>query len=434
MNKIVYLDNNASVRMNPVIANFMMKHIAYGNPQSGKNSLSLYSNKLIEKTKKMIFEITGYNENDYSLLFNSGASEGNSHVIKEFVRAYKLKNAKIPTILINSTEHKSIHGLTEEMEQNKEIKLIYIKPDFLGGINVDSFKNIIYNNPDISMVCIMHANNETGVINNIGAISNICHENNIWFHCDCVQTFGKIKIPHATSISTSLHKLGGPCGAGILLINKNYVKHYDFKSLIYGSQNENLRGGTYSVFMISGIYSCLYLTYYFKNNKQDNYNYVLKLRNYLLYKLMRSFKNRFIIPNNENYQLIKQEIYNKEDISNPLKKCGIYCYVLYPNMINDNIFLHNTVSITFVYFSETEKLILSKNDIQSYLSDYGIIIGIGSACNIGKNYSHVFKDYCNDIKIGTIRISLCLDNNKNDIKQLIKCLKKYFNENNFKIC
>ncbi|MEM4408538.1 MAG: cysteine desulfurase family protein [Candidatus Caldarchaeum sp.] len=153
-------------------------------------------------------------------------------------------------LLFGSTEHHCVLK-TEPLlgSWGYHVDFVPAKPD--GRIDVEDVRERLGH--DVLMVSVMHANNETGVLNPAGEIGALCQEYGALYHCDAVQTFGLLPVKpnalRADFVSLSAHKLYGPKGVGTLYIRSG-VKPQPL--LLGGAQERELRAGTENVAGIVG--------------------------------------------------------------------------------------------------------------------------------------------------------------------------------------
>jgi len=184
------------------------------------------------------------------IFFNSGATEGINTVLRGIAYAYARKGKHIITC---QTEHKAVLATCAQLER-AGIEITYLPVDHNGAIDLQLLQDSI--RPDTILVCIMAANNETGVVHPISAIAQICQEEDVLFFCDATQLVGKQdinlqQIP-IDILTFSAHKFHGPKGVGALYVRRKR-KPIQIPPLISGGQQENgVRGGTLNVPSIVG--------------------------------------------------------------------------------------------------------------------------------------------------------------------------------------
>ncbi|RUM59625.1 MAG: cysteine desulfurase, partial [Persephonella sp.] len=175
---MIYLDNNATTPIFPEILNKLKEWgELFGNPSS-IHSLGQLSRREIEKARLFLSNI--FNSDPDEIIFNSGATEGNNTVIRGLAEAYPDKNE----VIVSPIEHKSVLNPIKFLAK-KGYKIEFLKIDRNGLIDLDDLKKKI--SKKTLFVSIIHTNNETGVIQDINAIYEICKEKEVLFFSDIVQ-------------------------------------------------------------------------------------------------------------------------------------------------------------------------------------------------------------------------------------------------------
>ena len=246
MNNRIYLDNNATTRIDDEVITAMIPYLKeqYGNPSS-IYSFGANNKEQIKKARQNVAKLLNAEEDE--IIFTSGASESNTTAIMNAVR----NNPNKKHIITTKVEHASIMEAMKYLEQKENYKVTYLSVDKQGRISLEELKQSITENT--CLIAVMMANNEIGNIYPIKEIGKIAKENNILFHTDAVQAIGKIKIDvkdlQVDTLSFSGHKIHAPKGIGILYIKKDTP----FIPLIFGHQEKNRRGGTENVPYIIGL-------------------------------------------------------------------------------------------------------------------------------------------------------------------------------------
>lgn len=401
MNKSVYLDNNANTKIPQYILTEMMKWYNIGNPSADTdkgNQAKFIIKKLKAEINKSINRGLLSNNDTYDIIITSGASESNSTIIKSAIKSY---NRDKPHIITSSFEHKSILYILEDLYQSDEIDVTYIDPDITGHISVDNIEESI--RPNTCLISIMGANNETGAINNIKEISMMCNRYGIHFHSDIVQLFGKYPIIPGSidSFSISFHKLHGPIGVGVLGIKQRNCK---ICPLVYGTQNNNMRGGTENIVGIVGSY---YGLLHNKKNRNIKNEYITNLKNYLINQLNNICPSIYL--DDYLYEKLKDSTFTN-------------CIVILSPKTNC---LPNTLLVSFKLTGDLKYLCNKK--LKSLLRQNGITVSVGSACNTSNTKSSHVLDAIgvpDELKKGVIRISMGDETTLDEIKYFIKVVKK----------
>lgn len=247
--KEVYLDNSATTKVLPEVADLMVQVMTedYGNPSSMHNK-GVAAEKYIKEAKETLAKILKVS--DKEILFTSCGTESDNMSLFGVASANERRGKHIITTKI---EHPAILRAAEQLEA-KGFKITYLGTDEHGVISLDELKNAITD--ETILVSIMHINNEIGSVQPIAEAGALIKSINpqIVFHVDAVQSFGKMRIyPKKMNIdllSVSGHKIHGPKGIGFLYINEK-IK---INPIIFGGGQQNgMRSGTESVPSIAGI-------------------------------------------------------------------------------------------------------------------------------------------------------------------------------------
>lgn len=227
---MIYLDNAATALPDTEIIDLYSEYIK----EDWFNPSSLYgynTKKLLEKTRQNILELLG--KKNGTVIFTSGGTESNNLAILGWHD--KKKRSKNNKIITSYLEHPSSKLPAEKTEMHEYAQVLLD-----GTFNLESVKGI----ENVGLISCMHVNNEIGSIQPVDKIYEYCLDNNIIFHCDCVQSIGKFVVPNADLISISAHKLGGPRGIGALYISDRAK----INPIIFGGGQEfDLRSGTENV-------------------------------------------------------------------------------------------------------------------------------------------------------------------------------------------
>ncbi|QJX71669.1 cysteine desulfurase iscS [Faustovirus] len=341
----------------------------------------------------------------YKIIFTSCGSESNAMIIQGVIRSYRKIAGDTPHIISSAIEHKSVLDCLKSYAEDGEIQLTLIPPMINGTINpADVEANIL---PNTCLITIMHANNETGAINDIATIAKIAHKFNVPFHSDSVQTFGKFKMDlpklDIDAITVSFHKYHGPPGIGALIIRSKFLYGYQIPPLIFGSQNYHLRGGTENMPGLAAAYAGLAYTWEKRSDKNAR---MLQLK----IRLKKNLETRYkIIPYSQHYKNFTAQ-------SRPPATTKPYIVMFHEA---DTKYTPNTMLISVVASPAME---VCNSKIKKALEEAGIIVSIGSACNTkSSKASHVLFAMQADkwIRRGTIRVSLGDETTEADIDKFV---------------
>ena len=240
--KKIYFDIAATTPVDPKVAT-LMSHImtqTFGNPSS-IHKFGQESHSVIERARLQL--ATALNCVPGEIIFTGGGSESNNLVLQGILNSGD-------HIITSAYEHPAILNVVEAL-QAKGVEATLIDPNENGVIDCTEVISAIQ--PNTKLISIMAVNNELGTINPIAKLGEISVENNILFHTDAVQMFGKLPMDlseiHIDFMSISAHKLYGPKGVGALYIRQGTK----LPAILHGGGQENdLRPGTENIPGIAG--------------------------------------------------------------------------------------------------------------------------------------------------------------------------------------
>ncbi|MBN2837858.1 MAG: cysteine desulfurase [Fusobacteriaceae bacterium] len=339
---MIYFDNAATTQIDKRVVDKMTEVLLnnYGNPSSKYYGLALDSIKLLKESRETIAKILGVNSDE--IIFNSGASEGNSQVIKGI--ALYNKNCHI---ISSKVEH---HSSMESLRQVEELgtEVTYLDVNKTGQINPEDLKNVIKENT--KLVSLIAVNNEIGTMNDIEEVSKICSEKKVLLHLDVTQLVSKEKLNFSKAnvdyLTFSAHKFYGAKGVGALYMKRNsYGLVPDFYPLISGSQEDDLRGGTYCLHNIVGMAEALrvitedYNTYKEHMKKLDSH-FLSRIND--LNIILNGFNknNRILGIFNLRLPGVNNEIFIKENSNNFAISTGSACSLNSPSHVLEAIGLN----------------------------------------------------------------------------------------------
>lgn len=297
--KFIYLDNAATTRMRPEVAEAMTPYFTeeYGNP-SAVYALASRSRGAINQVRERIADTLGAKPEE--IYFTAGGSEADNWALKAVVEGNRQKGNHIITTKI---EHHAVLHTCQYLE-TLGCEVTYLNVDENGRISLEELKRAI--RPTTILISVMAANNEIGTLEPIKEIGAIAKEHGVYFHTDAVQAYGQIPISveecHIDLLSASGHKLNGPKGVGFLYIRRN-VKIGSF--IHGGAQERRRRAGTENVPGIVGLGKAVELAF---ADMEERTARERELRDYLMERVMTEIPYTRIngdrvlrLPNNANF-------------------------------------------------------------------------------------------------------------------------------------
>lgn len=247
---VIYLDYAATTPVDPRVVEKMLTMLGpnatFGNPASRSHLYGWLAEEAVEHARRQIADLLHADPRE--IIFTSGATEANNLAIKGVAARHPGGH-----IITSSIEHKAVLDPCHHLEQLGH-QITYVPPLADGRVDVAAMLAAITS--DTCLVSVMHANNETGVINDIATIASACHERGIVLHTDAAQTTGKLPLDTrhllADLISVSAHKLYGPKGMGVLYVRRR--AGLELAPQIHGGGHERgLRSGTLASHQIVGM-------------------------------------------------------------------------------------------------------------------------------------------------------------------------------------
>ena len=373
----VYLDNNATTKMDPKVLEAMMPFLTeeYGNAFS-MHSFGKETGIAVSESREKIANLLKVKPEE--IIFTASGTESDNIAVRGVAKAYKNRGNHIIT---SNIEHPAVKNTCKDLEKDG-YEVSYIPVDENGVIKLEELVNAI--RPETILISIMHANNEVGTIEPIKEIAEIAKKNRVLLHVDAVQTVGKIPVyPKELGIDLltfSAHKFYGPKGIGGLYIRQGARVA---RTITGGGQERKLRPGTTNTPAVVGMAKALEICF------EDMDNEIAKekeLRDYFEQKIL---------------DRIPEVVVNAKSVER----------------------LPGTSSITFKYL-EGESILLS-------LSYLGVAVSSGSACSSDElQASHVLlaMGIAPEFAHGTIRFSLGKYNTKEEmdytVEQVVKVIEK----------
>jgi cysteine desulfurase len=243
----VYLDHNATTPVEPRVLEAMLPWFSqrFGNASS-RHEYGRDARRAIDEARQRVANAVGAQPGE--IVFTSGGSEANNLFVKGAAAALTPG-----TVAISAIEHPCVREPARAL-QRQGWRWREIGVDRSGRVRGDDYAEVLSEKP--RLISVMLANNETGVLQDVGALAEKARPGRPWFHCDAVQALGKTAVDfrglnargvHALTVSG--HKIGGPKGAAALVLDRRV----ELQPLIAGGGHERgLRSGTENVAAIVG--------------------------------------------------------------------------------------------------------------------------------------------------------------------------------------
>jgi cysteine desulfurase len=370
--KAVYLDNNATTRVDPSVVEAMIPFFTehFGNASS-MHSFGTEVGGALKKARQQMQSLLGA-EFDHEIVWTAGGTESDNTALMSALET----QAGRSEIVTTAVEHPAILNLCSWLEKSRGTKVHYIGVDSRGRLDIEAYRKAL--SPRTAIASVMWANNETGTLFPVETLADLAHEAGALFHTDAVQAVGKVAIDLKTSeidlLSLSGHKLHGPKGIGALYVRKGVR----LRPLIRGGHQERgRRAGTENAPAIVGMGAAAELA---QAHLDEENTRVKAMRDRLEKGLLQRIGNAFVTGDADHR-------------------------------------LPNTANVAFEYVEGEGILLL--------LNKAGIAASSGSACTSGSlEPSHVLRA----MKVpytaahGAIRFSFSRDNTESDVDHVLETM------------
>ncbi|MGA2637509.1 cysteine desulfurase NifS [Methylocella sp.] len=370
--KAVYLDNNATTRVDPSVVETMLPFFTeqFGNASS-IHAFGASVGGALKTARKQLQELLGA-AHDHEIIYTSGGTESDNTAILSALEA----QAGRDEIVTSKVEHPAVLALCQHLEKTGRAKVHYIGVDSFGRLDLEAYRSAL--SDKVAVVSIMWANNETGTIFPVEGLADLAKGVGALFHTDAVQAVGKVPVSLKDSsidmLSLSGHKLHAPKGVGALYVKRGARFKPVFRG---GHQERGRRAGTENIPGIVGLGKAAELAIQHMAEEQGR---VKDLRDRLEKAILQRVPNCFVNGD-----------------------------------LNDR--LPNTCNVAFEYV-EGEGILLHLNRV-------GIAASSGSACTSGSlEPSHVLRAMNIPFTAahGSIRFSLSRDNSVEDVDRVVEAL------------
>jgi cysteine desulfurase len=243
----VYLDYNATTPVDRMVLDAMLPYFAecYGNASS-IHSAGQHARAGVDHARETVAALVGAKPSE--IVFTSGGTEADNLAIFGSVAASRNPKKHVITTAI---EHHAVLNACQALEK-QGIEVTYVAVSQGGVVNPEDIRRAL--RPETVLISVMHANNELGTVQPIEVIGRIAAEADVLFHCDAVQSAGKLPLDvnqiAADMVSLSAHKIYGPKGVGALYVRSGTPLEPQFHG---GHHERDLRPGTENVAGIVGL-------------------------------------------------------------------------------------------------------------------------------------------------------------------------------------
>jgi cysteine desulfurase len=243
---MIYLDYNATTPLCGAARTAMEPYLSrhYGNPSS-VHAAGREARAAVDGARDRLADLLG--AKPHELIFTSSGTESNNLAVLGLARAHANRGRHL---ICASAEHHAVLNAFEHLQEREQFEVTFLPVDQRGRIDPNELRRSI--RKDTTVVSVMTANNETGVIQPMTDLARLCEERGVLLHSDMVQSFGKTETVLAglAAASFAAHKFHGPKGAGLLYLRAGI----SIEPIQFGGAHENQRRpGTENVAAIAGM-------------------------------------------------------------------------------------------------------------------------------------------------------------------------------------
>ncbi|MEV1294700.1 cysteine desulfurase family protein [Pseudonocardia sp. NPDC049635] len=250
---MTYLDHAATTPMLPAAVAAMSDALGRTGNASSLHSSGRRARRGVEEGRERIADAVGARPSE--VVFCAGGTESDNLAVKGLFWARRTADPRRTRVLVSAVEHHAVIDAAEWLVAHEGARLRLLEVDATGRVRPETLRAALAEDPDANaLVSVMWANNEVGTINPVGELAEISHTFGVPFHTDAVQAVGILDVDFAASGADALtltgHKLGGPYGAGVLLLGRDV----ECTPLLHGGgQERDVRSGTLDVPSLAGL-------------------------------------------------------------------------------------------------------------------------------------------------------------------------------------
>jgi cysteine desulfurase len=240
---VVYLDHAATTPMLPEAISAMTEELAQlGNPSS-LHTAGRRARRVVEESREQLAEVFGARASE--VIFTSGGTEADNLAVKGLFWARRAADERRQLILTTAVEHHAVFDSVRWLCDAQGAQAGWLAVDTCGIVTADVLRSGLADSAAAALVSVMWANNEVGAVQPVASLAAVAHEFGVPFHTDAVQAAAQLPLDFAASgvdaMTVTAHKLGGPVGAGALILAKSMTP---VPVLHGGGQERDIRSGT----------------------------------------------------------------------------------------------------------------------------------------------------------------------------------------------
>jgi cysteine desulfurase len=248
----VYLDHAATTPVLPAVLAAMTEQLGRVGNASSLHASGRAARRVAEQSRERLAEALGARPSE--VLFTGGGTESDNLAVKGLFWARRDADSRRRRIVVSPAEHHAVLDSVEWLAKHDGADVTWLPVEPTGRIAPEALRAALGTGEDVALASVMWANNEIGTVSDLAALARVAHDVGVPLHSDAVQAVGQVPVDFAASgvdaLTATGHKLGGPMGAGVLLLRREA----ECTPLMHGGgQERDVRSGTLDVAAIVGL-------------------------------------------------------------------------------------------------------------------------------------------------------------------------------------
>ncbi|MCW2508234.1 MAG: Cysteine desulfurase [Modestobacter sp.] len=249
---MTYLDHAATTPLLPAALAAMTEQLARVGNASSLHASGRQARRVAEQSRERLAEALGARPSE--VLFTGGGTEGDNLAVKGMFWARRAADSRRRRIVVSPAEHHAVLDSVEWLEKHDDAEVTWLRVEPTGRVTPEALADALGDGTDVAVASVMWANNEIGAVSDLAALAATAHAVGVPLHTDAVQAVGQLPVDFGASgvdaLTMTGHKLGGPMGAGALLLRRDA----ECTPLLHGGgQERDVRSGTLDVAAIVGL-------------------------------------------------------------------------------------------------------------------------------------------------------------------------------------
>jgi cysteine desulfurase len=249
---MTYLDHAATTPVLPEVLAAMTEQLGRVGNASSLHASGRAARRSAEQSRERLADALGARPSE--VLFTGGGTESDNLAVKGLFWARRQADSRRRRIVVSPAEHHAVLDSVEWLAKHDGAEITWLPIEPTGRVGVDALAEALGDGSDVAVASVMWANNEIGTVSDIPALAAVAGEVGVPLHTDAVQAVGQVSVDFGASgvdaLTMTGHKLGGPMGAGVLLLRREA----DCTPLLHGGgQERDVRSGTLDVAAIVGL-------------------------------------------------------------------------------------------------------------------------------------------------------------------------------------